>query len=218
MHWPGAAPILIVSFLMFCAYFLVVKKVSFGPSWLGYLLGLSIAISFISIIFNIQLWPGAALLPKISIPLIYVTLVFAFLKRNLIRPVLLKAVYLLFVFNLLILSPYVRSSILNLNFNYSTYLAQKHKDTIWYKFNNYIARSSEAENGLKGENIHDSLYKYMESFNQEFYNVDSPDLGDLNHISWMIYKHSEDTILLSEALKWSKKTIEAANDWENKDT
>lgn len=213
MHWPGASPILITSIAMLCAYFLTVKKVPQGPSWLGYLLGFSISLSFIGILFSIQKWQGAGQIPYISIPLILITGVITYLKKEQIRPQLKRSVFILFILGTIFLSGYLRHSIWHLNFNYNVYLMDKNRADFISKFYN----NGGVQPFLEIQN--EATAQFLSDINSLFVVDKKADYSEfLNALAWDVYVKINNPIVLNEALKWSAKSIEKNSNWNYLDT
>jgi hypothetical protein len=214
MHWPGAGPMLIASIIMLCAYFLTVKKVPQGPTWLGYLLGISISLSFIGIMFKIQHWPGAGFVPYASIPLILITGVITYLKREQIRSLLKRTVFILCFLGITFSSDYLRKSIWTLNFNYDVYLTEKKRTDV---MNRFYSHNGGIQPYLETQN--DSTVQFLSEFNSLFMVDKESDYSEfLNEVAWKVYENIDNPMVLNEAVKWSAKSIEKDDNWTYLDT
>ena len=215
MHWPGAGPMLIASIIMLCAYFLTVKKVPHGPAWLGYLLGISISLAFIGVMFKIQHWTGARLITYLSIPLMLITGIITYLKREQIRPFLKKTIFILFVLTIMFLSSdYLSKSIWALNFNYDVYLTEKKRTDV---MNRFYSDNGGIQPYLETQN--DSTVQFLSEFNLLFVEDNKGDYSDfLNEVAWKVYENVNNPVVLNEAVKWSAKSIEKDDNWAYLDT
>ncbi|HET6244923.1 MAG: hypothetical protein H0V01_00115 [Bacteroidetes bacterium] len=215
LHWPGAGPLLIVSILMLCAYFIMVKKVNHGPLWIGYLLSIAISMSFINIIFKMQHWPGNMYIPYVAIPLILITGAVTFLNRDKIRPIFKRTVYILCFMAVAFYFNYTRESIMHLNLNYDIYLTQKKKTDF---MNQFYDGNGGIQDYLEMES--DSVANFLNEFNQLYVQVerDQIDTHLLNKVSWDVYENINNPIVLNAAVNWSAKSIEGYRSWESLDT
>lgn len=218
MHWAGAGPMLITSLIMLCVYFLMVKKVPQGPTWLGYLLGVSISLTFIGIMFKIQHWSGASFIIYLSIPLMLITGIITYLKREQIRPFLKRTVFILCLLGIMFSSNYLSRSIWTLNFNYDVYLREKKQTDLMNRFyddNGGIQPYLETQN--------DSTVQFLSEFNLFYMSyIEDNKRGDysnfLNSIAWEVYVNNNNPMVLNEAVKWSAKSIEKNDNWMYFDT
>jgi len=216
MHWPGAGPMLITSIIMLCVYFLIVKKVPQGPTWLGYLLGISISLTFIAILFKRMHWPGAGFIIYVSVPLMLITGIITYLKREQIRSFLKKTVFILCLLTVTFLSSdYLSKSIWALNFNYNVYLREKKQTDLMNRFyddNGGIQPYLEAQS--------DSTVQFLSDFNELYLENQENDYSAqfLNASAWDVYVNINNPMVLNEAVKWSAKSIEKEDNWEYLDT
>ena len=219
MHWPGAGPMLITSIIMLCVYFLMVKKVPQGPTWLGYLLGISISLTFIAILFKRMHWPGAGAIIYVSVPLMLITGIITYLKREQIRSLLKRTVFILCLLTVTFLSSdYIAKSIWALNFNYDVYLRGKKQTDL---MNRFYDDNGGIQSYLETQN--DSTVQFLSEFNLFYMSyIEDNKRGDysdfLNSIAWKVYENINNPIVLTEAVKWSAKSIEKEDNWEYLDT
>jgi hypothetical protein len=213
MHWPAAGIMLVISLNMLCLYFLLAPKLRQGSSWLSYFLGLSLFVSLEAILFKFQHYPYSALLISLSIPLILISGLMAYLKRDKIRPMIIKTVIILFSLTCLSFIPFMRSGIINLSFDYDKYVRNELR---WQVINSlYDEHEQFISTAAVGR---DSMLFILNNFNAEFLYSDLSDDGLLNDLAWDAYNHSNDSILLANALLWSKTSVENDDNWMYIDT
>ncbi|OFX59007.1 MAG: hypothetical protein A2046_16365 [Bacteroidetes bacterium GWA2_30_7] len=212
-HWPGANVMVIISILMMTTYFLLVKKIKTGKSWVEYFLGISIATCFMTMLFKFQHWPGAGFFLYLAIPLILISGVITVLKRKLIRPLIIKTVVILCILCICGFSKYLNSAVWNLSLNYASF-EQKEKmrkfQSVYYSYDDRLISTNDI--GV------DSLTNLLNYFNKEFVLVNEPDCQTLNSFAWEAYILSDDSIILKNALLWSETTLKYEKNWEWLDT
>ena len=212
-HWPGAGPMFIISLLMMTTYFLLVKKMKSTSSWLEYILGVSVALCLMTMLFKLQHWPGASMLFYVSIVLMLISGIIVFFKRKLIRPLINKTVIILCILCLFSFSKYLNSAIWSLSLNYASFerivKIQKFQSVFYISDNRLV---SSADIGA------DSLTILLNEFNKNFVWVDNPECNALNATAWEVYILSDDSILLKNALLWSETTIKYEKNWQWLDT
>lgn len=204
----GAGVLLSISAILLSIFFFLVPKFKSENSWKEYILGLAISATLLAILFKTMHWLGASVLIGSAYILIPISVILVYFNRNQVRPLIKRTILILFVLLIGVISPYIRSAIISLNFNYKAY-EQVQRDwqvrrSMWFNKDELISIETLGT---------DSMQIIMDAFNNSFVNINNPDHKFLNSWAWEVYLQSEDSILLRNALMWSEKTIEYDRNW-----